>query len=67
MKLAPYLQHHSAIEPAALVSPFNTAQVKVCPVDKIPVLSQTKGVREVIHYYLPLKACRGNDNIGTSA
>lgn len=62
MKLFPYLQHYSAVQSAAFVCPFDAAQVKICPVNKIPVLSQTEGVRQVVHYDLPLKACRTHDN-----
>lgn len=57
-ELAPNLKHNCAVESAAFVCTLNTAQVKICPVNEIPVLGQTKGVRKVVYNDLPLKAYR---------
>lgn len=65
-KIVAYLQHHGAVESTAFIGPFNTVQVKICPVDEVTVLSQAKGMREVVYYDLPLKACRRHDNTHTS-
>ncbi|PWA19926.1 hypothetical protein CCH79_00016577 [Gambusia affinis] len=62
-----YLQDHGAVQPAAFVSPLNAAQVEICPVDEVPILSESKGVRKVIHNNLPLKAWRTNHTLMMSA
>lgn len=66
IKVVSYLQHHSTVVSAAFVCTFNATQVKISPIDKIAVLCETKGMREVVYYDLSLKACRRYDNIFTS-
>ena len=55
---APHLQHHRAVESAALVRSLDAPQVEIGPVDEVPILGQTEGLGEFIHHDLPLKTCR---------
>lgn len=53
-----------AVPPAGLVSPFNAMQVPVSPVDVIAVLSQAKGVRQIVGYHHTLLTCVGTQHAG---
>lgn len=61
-ELVAYLQHHRAVDSRALVRSFDAAQVKVCPVNEILVLSQTERVGQLVYNDLPLKTCSAHDN-----
>lgn len=48
-----------AVPPAGLVGPFNAMQVPVSPVDVIAILSQAKGVGQIVGYHHALLTCAG--------
>lgn len=53
-----------AVLPAGLVSPLDTMQVPVSPIDVIAVLCQAKGVGQIISYHHALLTCVGTQYIG---
>lgn len=53
-----------AVPPAGLVGPFNAMQVPVSPVDVIAILSQAKGVRQIVGYHHALLTCVGTQHAG---
>lgn len=53
-----------AVLPAGLVCPFDTVQVPVSPVDVIAVLSQAKGVGQIICYHHSILTCVGSQHTG---
>lgn len=55
-----------AVPPTGLVSPFNTMQVPVSPVDVITVLSQAKGVGQIIGYHHAFLTCVGDTTHGSA-
>lgn len=50
------------VPPAGLVGPFNAMQVPVGPVDVIAILSQAKGVGQIISYHHALLTCAGTQH-----
>lgn len=56
--------NEGAVLSAGLVSPLNTMQVPVSPVDVIAVLCQAKGVGQVIGYHHALLTCVGTQHTG---
>lgn len=53
-----------AVPATGLVGPFNAMQVPVSPVDVIAILSQAKGVRQIVGYHHALLTCVGTQHAG---
>lgn len=51
-----------AVPPAGLVRPFNAMQVPISPVDVIAILSQAKGVGQIVGYHHALLTCAGTQH-----